>query len=114
MRHRGAHRGACARAQHAQAAPAAPRCSAIQCCVGLFQVLLRPGDLLLMSGAARYAYTHGIAARTEDVWGGEVRPRQHRVSITLRRMRDDIQCLTEEAAGSGGEGDNTGDEGSSS
>lgn len=62
------------------------------------QVLLFPGDLLLMCGPARYEYTHGIAPRTEDVWDGEAHPRGHRVSITLRRMRDDVHMLTEPAA----------------
>ena len=75
-------------------------------------MLLFPGDLLLMCGAARYGFTHGIAARTEDAWGGGARPRGHRVSITLRRMRDDVHVLTEpaaaEAAAAGGGGGRSG------
>ena len=50
------------------------------------EVLLQPGDLICLSGEARWAWTHGIPARTEDVWQGETLRRRRRVSITLRRL----------------------------
>jgi alkylated DNA repair dioxygenase AlkB len=53
-------------------------------------VVLEPGSLLVMSGAARYDWTHEIPARTSDVIGGERRARGRRVSLTFRavvRMR---------------------------
>lgn len=64
---------------------------------------LRPGSVLVLSGEARYAWTHGIAARASDLvhpvaGGGEGdsaggrghatrRARQARFSVTLRWMR---------------------------
>jgi len=50
------------------------------------EVLLEPGDLLVLHGEARYCWTHGIQARMEDVFGGVRRQRGTRVSVTLRRM----------------------------
>mmetsp|Transcript_32014 Transcript_32014/g.76081 ORF Transcript_32014/g.76081 Transcript_32014/m.76081 type:complete len:244 (-) Transcript_32014:537-1268(-) len=49
-------------------------------------VLLEPGDLLLLQGEARYNWTHGIDAVTEEVWDGRVVARELRMSITLRRL----------------------------
>ena len=79
-------------------------------------VLLQPGDLMTLHGAARYEWTHGcahakmlvarcaplthtcrIAARQADEWGGAVRQRGHRVSLTLRRMAADVHVLSHEA-----------------
>ncbi|KAL8291949.1 hypothetical protein RQP46_002207 [Phenoliferia psychrophenolica] len=56
-------------------------------------VLLRPGDLYIMHGEARFEWEHGIPARMEDVVEdreGEqvVLKRRTRISITLRRMRE--------------------------
>ena len=59
----------------------------------IHSVLLRPGDVYVLSGDARYLWNHGIAYRAED-WvqdeqGGEPfrLRRRLRMSITLRRMR---------------------------
>ena len=52
-------------------------------------VLLEPGDLLLLRGEARYGWAHGIAARMEDAWAGRRIVRGKRVSVTLRRMAED-------------------------
>ncbi|XP_004537485.1 alkylated DNA repair protein alkB homolog 8 [Ceratitis capitata] len=53
-------------------------------------ILLRR-SMLVMSGASRYDWTHGITPRTLDVvptqTGLTVRPRQKRVSLTFRRLR---------------------------
>lgn len=49
-------------------------------------LLLEPGSILVMSGEARYEWTHGIAARSEDVYLGRVYRRRRRVSITLRTI----------------------------
>eukprot|EP00873_Tetraselmis_striata_P036936 jgi/Tetstr1/457200/TSEL_043848.t1 len=58
------------------------------------QVLLEPGDLLLLHGDARYSYTHGIDACHQEIWGGDGRriERCLRMSLTLR-------ALVEEAPG---------------
>ena len=51
---------------------------------------LLPGDVLFLSGPARYDWTHGIPARTQDVItiNGHQQTvlRRLRVSITLRKM----------------------------
>ncbi|MCU0511065.1 MAG: alpha-ketoglutarate-dependent dioxygenase AlkB [Anaerolineae bacterium] len=47
---------------------------------------LAPGSLLVLTGEARYAWQHGIAARRRDVWQGVVIPRGRRVSLTFRRV----------------------------
>lgn len=48
-------------------------------------------SMLVMSGASRYDWTHGITPRTLDVVPSEtgltVRPRQKRISLTFRRLR---------------------------
>lgn len=49
-------------------------------------ILLEPGSLLMLSGEARYRWTHGIAARYEDVYAGNVLKRGRRVSVTLRTV----------------------------
>lgn len=49
-------------------------------------VLLEPGDLMIMEGEARYAWRHQIKARKSDVWGGTRFARTRRVSVTLRRV----------------------------
>mmetsp|Transcript_10685 Transcript_10685/g.30373 ORF Transcript_10685/g.30373 Transcript_10685/m.30373 type:complete len:268 (-) Transcript_10685:278-1081(-) len=50
------------------------------------QVLLEPGDLLLLQGDARYKWEHGIQACTSEPWGEDTIVRSLRVSITLRRL----------------------------
>lgn len=43
-------------------------------------------SLLLLRGAARFAWTHGIAARKSDVFDGRAVPRQRRLSVTFRQV----------------------------
>lgn len=50
------------------------------------EVLLNPCSMLVMSGEARYDWTHGIAARQADVVNGVKLTRSRRVSITLRTV----------------------------
>ncbi|EAQ85679.1 hypothetical protein CHGG_06932 [Chaetomium globosum CBS 148.51] len=61
-----------------------------------WEILLPARSLLLMTGAARYGYTHAIRPRKTDVIGdsGEAVPRQGRYSITMRSVRrgDEIGC----------------------
>ena len=48
--------------------------------------LFIPGNsLLIMSGEARYAWTHGIASRRLDMVDGALLRRGTRVSLTFRR-----------------------------
>ncbi|KAJ1960970.1 hypothetical protein IWQ62_004030 [Dispira parvispora] len=47
---------------------------------------LEPGDVLAMSGEARYQWTHAIPAQKVDQVDGIARPRSLRVSLTLRRV----------------------------
>jgi len=49
-------------------------------------VLLQPGDVLSISGEARYQWTHGIASRLVDEWEGKSIPRGKRISVTLRKL----------------------------
>ena len=51
-------------------------------------VFLPPRSLLLLSGEARYEWTHAIAPRATDVVDGEVRARGERVSLTFRSVAE--------------------------
>jgi alkylated DNA repair dioxygenase AlkB len=66
-------------------------------------VLLEPGSLLVLRGAARYAWKHGIAARKTDTYGGRSFPRRRRVSLTFRTVllhsSDSIVPAHKEASG---------------
>lgn len=64
--------------------------------VDLKQVLLEPGDLLLLKGPSRYEWTHGIDFVKEQMLNGRRVVRDQRVSVTLRRLKTDI-LLTENA-----------------
>lgn len=57
----------------------------------LVDVLLRPGDLLSMSGDARYRWSHEIPSEFSDIdpENGEELMRLRRVSITLRKLKPD-------------------------
>jgi alkylated DNA repair dioxygenase AlkB len=50
-------------------------------------MLLEPRSLLVLSDEARYKWEHGIAARKNDRWLGEILPRRRRLSMTFRRMK---------------------------
>lgn len=52
-------------------------------------VLLKPGDLYVLYGRARYQWTHGIPFRSNDIWEGKTIPRSKRISITLRYLKPD-------------------------
>lgn len=45
---------------------------------------LDPGSLLVLRGASRFDWTHGIPPRKSDVVGGTSLPRGRRVSLTFR------------------------------
>ena len=45
---------------------------------------VQPRSLWVLGGEARSRWLHGIAPRHRDVLGGVARPRERRVSITLR------------------------------
>lgn len=47
-------------------------------------VLLEPGGLLILRGAARYAWKHGIGARKTDTYADRSIPRRRRTSLTFR------------------------------
>ncbi|KAK1756795.1 hypothetical protein QBC47DRAFT_377652 [Echria macrotheca] len=59
-----------------------------------WELMLPRRSLLVMTGPARYGYTHGIKARKTDVVGGKAVLRQGRYSITMRTVRrgDEIRC----------------------
>lgn len=50
-------------------------------------ILLQPGDVVLISGEARYDWTHEIN-RSEgcQVWNGQMIPQKRRISVTLRKI----------------------------
>lgn len=49
-------------------------------------ILLEPGGVLVMQGAARYDWQHGIAARKKDTYKGTEFMRTRRVSVTFREV----------------------------
>lgn len=48
--------------------------------------LLEPRSLVLLSGAARYEWKHGIASRKIDKYEGKAIARSRRISLTFRNM----------------------------
>lgn len=50
------------------------------------EVLLEPRSLVVITGEARYNWTHGIPAREKDKWLDRYIPRQRRVSLTFRKV----------------------------
>ncbi|KAK4113433.1 hypothetical protein N656DRAFT_707743 [Canariomyces notabilis] len=62
-----------------------------------WELILPPRSLLLMTGASRYGYTHGIRPRKTDVIDGQTVRRQGRYSITMRTVRrgSEIGCQCE-------------------
>lgn len=49
-------------------------------------MLLEPRSLVVLSGEARYRWTHAIAPRKTDKWQGMLLPRTRRVSLTFRKV----------------------------
>lgn len=52
----------------------------------VYQVLLNPGDMYVMSGAARYEWTHCISDSPTEKFGERIIERGMRVSVTLRKV----------------------------
>lgn len=50
-----------------------------------YEMLLEPGDLLVMKEEARYEWHHQIKSRKNDVWKGKTIKRERRISITFRK-----------------------------
>lgn len=50
------------------------------------QLLLEPRSLLVLKEEARYKWTHGIAKRKSDRYGGRTVTRWRRVSLTFRKV----------------------------
>jgi alkylated DNA repair dioxygenase AlkB len=50
------------------------------------ELLLEPRSVLVLSGDARWAWKHGIPARSVDIWDNRERHRSRRVSLTFRVM----------------------------
>ena len=57
---------------------------------GKQSILLERGSALVMTGAARWSWLHGIAKRKTDRVGGSVRERQRRISLTFRTVPNGI------------------------
>jgi len=55
-------------------------------------VLLDRRALLIMTGASRYYYTHGIPQRKNDIIQGTVTPRETRLSFTFRKVKHTPTC----------------------
>ncbi|KAG6544080.1 hypothetical protein Mapa_014497 [Marchantia paleacea] len=50
-------------------------------------LLLKPGDLIVIYGPARYLWTHEIdRSKDEQVWLGQKIEQQQRISVTLRKL----------------------------
>ncbi len=52
-------------------------------------LLLEPRSLLVLSGDARYKWTHAIAPRKTDKFDGAIIARERRVSLTFRKVIPD-------------------------
>ena len=50
------------------------------------EVWLAPRSLVVLKGAARYEWKHGIRPNKNDEWEGVKRPRGRRVSLTFRKV----------------------------
>ena len=59
----------------------------------MMSVILRPGSVLALSGSARYDWTHGIEKTKVDEIGDEKIIRNIRISVTLRKMKQDQLLL---------------------
>ncbi|KAK0629528.1 hypothetical protein B0T17DRAFT_589273 [Bombardia bombarda] len=59
-----------------------------------WELMLPRRSLLLMTGPARYGYTHGIKGRKTDIVDGQTVQREGRYSITMRTTRRgaDVAC----------------------
>ncbi|XP_076233669.1 tRNA (carboxymethyluridine(34)-5-O)-methyltransferase ALKBH8 [Calliopsis andreniformis] len=61
-------------------------------------ITLPPRSLLIMSGEARYAWSHGICSRHSDIIETEneitIQPREIRTSLTFRKVRRGACCCT--------------------
>lgn len=52
------------------------------------EILLKPRSILLLSGEARYNWKHGIKAVKNDKWLNTIIPRERRISITFRKIKE--------------------------
>lgn len=50
------------------------------------EYLLEPGSIIVLTGKARYDWTHGIASRKFDILNGVKKPRELRLSMTFRSV----------------------------
>lgn len=50
------------------------------------EILLLPGSLLILKGAARYHWLHGVAPRQADIYKGKEFVRARRVSLAFREV----------------------------
>ncbi|KAL2158247.1 hypothetical protein VTH06DRAFT_4567 [Thermothelomyces fergusii] len=59
-----------------------------------WELLLPARSLLVMTGPARYGYTHAIRPRKTDVVDGRTVPRRDRYSVTMRTVRrgSEVRC----------------------
>ena len=53
------------------------------------ELVLEVGSILVLTGAARSSWTHGIVPRQADSHGRSRRPRRRRVSVTFRTVKRD-------------------------
>jgi alkylated DNA repair dioxygenase AlkB len=52
----------------------------------LHELLLEPRSIVVLTGDARWNWTHGIPGRHSDVWNGKELARGRRVSLTFRSV----------------------------
>eukprot|EP01130_Rhizamoeba_saxonica_P009090 TRINITY_DN3691_c0_g1_i1.p1 TRINITY_DN3691_c0_g1~~TRINITY_DN3691_c0_g1_i1.p1 ORF type:complete len:484 (+),score=109.44 TRINITY_DN3691_c0_g1_i1:335-1786(+) len=55
-------------------------------------LLLEPRSLLVLTGDARYNWTHAINSRKSDLYKNRLIPRGLRISLTMRKMRMEEGC----------------------
>lgn len=70
------------------------------------RLLLEPNSLLVLKGESRYEWTHCIPERKHDIVTGgssdrlvEVRPRGKRISLTFRKVKQDVSESAQTSVG---------------
>lgn len=58
-------------------------------------LLLCPGDVLALSGDARYKWQHGIKEQLYDQYEDQIIERGTRISVTLRKLMVNSGTITE-------------------
>jgi alkylated DNA repair dioxygenase AlkB len=62
------------------------------------EYFVEPGDILILTGEARWVWSHGIAATRFDLVDGIRIDRTPRISVTLRKMKLDLHGVSHDSS----------------